>query len=389
MQPSPYTPGEVARGVPGRAVQVAQADERLAYLVDLQRLVGRVRVDIAARGIGKTSLLREIQRRADARGALTVWVTAGEQAGLVAALADEIARRTAEWHNDTLSRLREALGRLTVTVGVPGIATVEARFGRDEQPPTHGVREFEAVVRRTVEAAHKEDRTGLVLFVDEIQSADPAGLRTLAYAWQHLQSEGRDIPAAVFAAGLPNAPEVIASVVTFSERFAYRPLQRLDDDATMVALAGPSRALGVWWDDEALAAALTEVQGYPYSVQLLGDAVWTAAGFPDRGAALTLAHVEEGLVQMRADLDALFRVRWEKSTPAEQQFMRAMAAHGDGPVRRGDIAAHLGAETEQISVPRARLLDKGMIEVAGRGRLDFSIPGFAQWVRERDAQPAG
>ena len=114
-----------------------------------------------------------------------------------------------------------------------------------------------------------------MLFVDEIQSADPAGLRTLAYAWQHLQSEGQDVPAAVFAAGLPNAPEVIASVVTFSERFAYRPLQRLDDDATMVALAGPSRALGVWWDDEALAAALTEVQGYPYSVQLLGDAVWT------------------------------------------------------------------------------------------------------------------
>ena len=286
MQPSPYTPGEVARGVPGRAVQVAQADERLAYLVDLQRLVGRVRVDVAARGIGKTSLLREIQRRAEARGALTVWVTAGEQAGLVAALADEIARRTAEWHNETLGRLREALGRLTFTVGVPGVATVEARFGRDEQPPTHGVREFEAVVRRTVEAAHKEDRTGLVLFVDEIQSADPAGLRTLAYAWQHLQSEGQDVPAAVFAAGLPNAPEVIASVVTFSERFAYRPLQRLDDDATMVALAGPSRALGVWWDDEALAAALTEVQGYPYSVQLLGDAVWTAAGLPGprRGA---------------------------------------------------------------------------------------------------------
>lgn len=83
MQPSPYTPGEVARAVPGRAIQLAQMDERLSYMVDLQRLVGRVRVDVAARGIGKTSLLREVQRRADARGALTVWMTAGEQRGLI------------------------------------------------------------------------------------------------------------------------------------------------------------------------------------------------------------------------------------------------------------------------------------------------------------------
>ncbi len=81
MQPSPYTPGEVARVVPGRAKQLAEVDERLSTLVDLGRLVSRLRVDHAPRGYGKTSLLREYQRRATARDVLTVWVTAGEEQG--------------------------------------------------------------------------------------------------------------------------------------------------------------------------------------------------------------------------------------------------------------------------------------------------------------------
>jgi predicted transcriptional regulator len=63
--------------------------------------------------------------------------------------------------------------------------------------------------------------------------------------------------------------------------------------------------------------------------------------------------------------------------------MRAMAGLGDGPVRRGDIAAAVGATSDELSVPRARLIDKGLVEVAGRGELDFTIPGFAEYVRSR------
>ncbi|MDQ2748579.1 MAG: ATP-binding protein [Actinomycetota bacterium] len=379
MQPSPYTPGEVAREIPGRAVQLAQMDERLSYLIDLRRLVGRVRVDVAARGIGKTSLLREVQRRAEARGALTVWVTAGEDMGLIPALAAEIHRKTHDWKADTRARLRELLERLTVTVGVPGIARVEATW--EAGPAARGVREFEEVVRETATSAQREGRTGVVLFIDEIQSADPEGMRTLGYAWQHLQSEGSDIPAAVFAAGLPNSPEVIASVVTFSERFAYRPLERLTPDAATVALGGPARALGVEWDAAALDEAVNSAQGYPYTLQLIGDATWAAAGYPDPGARLSAAHLHEGQVAMRTDLDALFRARWEKASAGEQELVRAMAELGDGAVRRGEVARAMGVSSDELSVPRARLIDKGIIDVAGRGELQFTIPGFAEFVR--------
>ncbi len=383
MQPSPYTPGEVAREVPGRAVQLAQMDERLSYMIDLQRLVGRVRVDVAARGIGKTSMLREAQRRAQARGALTIWVTAGEPLGLTAAIAREIARASTDWKDEARGRLPDLLERLTVSLGVPGVARLEATWTHAQPRPAQGVREFEDAIRATVIGAQHEDHRGVVIFIDEIQSADDEGLRTLAYGWQHLQTEGSDLPVAVFAAGLPNSPEVIADVVTFSERFAYRPLERLSAQAAQIALGAPARALGVAWDNAGLDHAVQIAQGYPYTLQLLGDATWAAAGYPDVGARITDEHVQYGQRAIQSDLAALFRARWEKATTAEQRFMQAMAGLGDGPVRRSDIATAIGATSDELSVPRARLIDKGLIEVAGRGELDFTIPGFAEYVRAR------
>lgn len=372
----------MAREVPGRAIQLGEIDERLAYLTQLQRLVGRIRVDVAPRGLGKTSLLRQAQRNAEALGALTVWVTAGEEIGLVPAIAAEIRRRSEGWRAEARNKIRTMVDKLTVTVGVPGVAQVAAEWSRTNHP-ARGVREFQELVTQTAHAARRESRTGLVLFVDEIQAADEPGLRTLGYAWQHLQSESADAPAAVFAAGLPNSPEAIGSVVTFSERFAYRPLERLTDEASMVALAGPARALGVEWDLPALQEAVRHAQGYPYTVQLLGDAAWTAAGRPDAGGRITAEHLRAARRAIRTDLDALCRTRWQKATPGEQELLRAMAALGDGPVRRAEVARVLGVSSDQLSVTRARLIDKGLIGAPARGELEFTIPGFAEYVRGR------
>lgn len=231
-------------------------------------------------------------------------------------------------------------------------------------------------------AAAAEDYTGLVIFVDEIQAADAPGLMTLGYAWQHLQSEGGDVPAAVFAAGLPNAPETVSSAVTFSERFAYRPLPPLAPEAESMALSEPARQLGVVWEKDALLEALALAAGYPYSVQLIADASWAAAGHPDPGGRITADHVRTGRTSMQDDLDALFRARWAGATPGERELMGAMASLGDGPVARAEVAGVLAVSSESLSVPRARLLDKGFIQAASRGKLEFTIPGFAGFLRE-------
>ncbi|AIV39115.1 MULTISPECIES: ATP-binding protein [unclassified Curtobacterium] len=378
MQPSPYTPGEIARAVPGRALQLADLDERLSVLVDLHRLVGRIRVDHAARGFGKTSLLREYQRRASARGAATVWVTAGEPQGLVEQILDELRRTVGAAGAPHGRALREKVESLRLSLGVPGIATATGTFrstAPDDERARAGARGLEDVIR----AATTE--RPLVIFVDEIQSADAAGLRTLVYAWQHLQAEGTDVPAAVFAAGLPNAPETIAEIVTFSERLAYRPLGPLHRDAEEIALVGPARLLGVQWTPEAVDRALSIAQGYPYSVQLIADSAWAAAGRPDPGAVIDVGSVETGHRSMQADLEALFRARWSACSTSERRLLTAMARLGDGPTSRASIAEALGTGTNQLSTPRARLIDKGLVQPADRGMLQFTIPGFAAFIR--------
>lgn len=380
MQPSPYTPGEVARSVPGRSQQVAEVDERLSTLIDLGRLVGRIRVDHAARGFGKTSLLREYQRHAAARGATTVWVTAGEEQGLVAQIAAELRRVTDGFGEKTRAALRSRIETLQLSVGVPGIVTATGTFhtGADSGGEQSGARALEGVIKAATAEAP------LVVLIDEIQSADPAGLRTLVYAWQHLQAEGADVPAAVFAAGLPNAPETIASIVTFSERLAYRPLGPLHRDAEELALIGPARALGVHWSQGAVDRALEIAQGYPYSVQLIADAAWTAAGRPNPGGVIDLGAVEHGHIAMQADLDALFRARWAACSPAERRMLTAIANLGDGPVPRSAIAEALNTGSNQLSTPRARLIDKGLIQPADRGMLEFTIPGFGAFIRNNE-----
>ena len=125
-------------------------------------------------------------------------------------------------------------------------------------------------------------------------------------------------------------------------------------------------------------------QGYPYTLQLLGDATWAAAGYPDPGVRITDEHVQLGERAIQADLAALFRARWEKATTAEQTVHdRPWPASATDRYAAATSPAAVGATSDELSVPRARLIDKGLVEVAGRGELDFTIPGFAEYVRSR------
>lgn len=226
---------------------------------------------------------------------------------------------------------------------------------------------------------------GLVILVDEVQSADPDGLRALAYAWQDLQREAPDLPAGVFTAGLPNSPDVISAAVTFAERFRFRPIGALPEPAEELAIAEPARELGVIWDRAALERATAIAGGYPYFVQLIADHSWAAAGSPDPGATIDSDAVERAEVLMQNDLDALYRARWAQATDGEQQLMRAIASFGEKPAARTELAKQLGKDSAALSVPRQRLIDKGMIAPEGRGRLVFTLPGFAAYIEDLDS----
>lgn len=379
MQPSPYTPGQVASAVPGRDAQIEAIRERLAYVGQFHRFAGRIRVDVGPRGVGKTSLLRAMQAEADGLGFVTVWITAGDGPFLVA-LIEEFEKLANSWKDKARDAVLAALKTLTVSIG--GVAISTGADGKTETRQGSAGRALQDVIVSTGRevAAH---HTGLVLFVDEIQSADGQGLRALAYAWQHMQSEARDLPAAAFTAGLGHSQDVITDAVSFGERFHYNHIKNLDAVAARSALVVPAHGQGVTWDDDALASVLAESQGYPYFLQLFGDYMWRAAGFPDPGGTLTSSHLQSATAEFANARFDFFRARWTKASEREAELLAAMASLGDGRQRRMDIAKALGVPTTAISMARRSLMDKGLIEATSHGYLSFTAPGFAQFVRDQ------
>lgn len=381
-QPSPYTPGTVADhdfGLPGRATQGEAINERLSYVSTFRKFNGRIRVDVGPRGVGKTSLLRAAQHAAEQQGFATVFVTAGDDVPFLEVLSAEFTELSHRWQDTARAQIAAAAKNLTIAVGplslktTGPVAVAAARRGAS--------RALQTLVRAATKEAQNDGAVGLALFVDEIQAADADGLKALAYAWQHMQSEDADLPATTFAAGLSHSPDVIRSAVSFAERFQYKHLRNLDDGAAAAALSGPANRLGVTWTPEAATRALTFGRNYPYFIQLIGDETWRAAGNPAAGATLTAEHVQQAEEEFASTQRDFFRGRWNDASDAEMRMLSAMALLGETDIRRRDIAAALNVRTESLSFVRSSLLDKGLIEDTSYGRLSFTAPGFAEYIR--------
>ncbi|GAA5140262.1 ATP-binding protein [Nocardioides marinquilinus] len=405
MIPSPYTPGEAPPVLVGRHEQVERARADLALMATYGRFRGRVQVDVGSRGVGKTSLLKAVRDAAAEAGAVVAWVTARGDESLVASLGHAITRGLDGIGVDVgpRSRLRDRVQSLSLELGAVGAsAGVELDVASSDDAGTGAASSaFADLVSAAALAARERGSAGLVLLVDEIQAAPRSDLRTFAYAWQELQQATPEPPAVVFAAGLPNTPDVLTAAVTFSERFAFRHLRRLAASDAVEVLEGPARAVGVTWSPALRDAVVALADGYPYFLQLYGDAVWQA-GRPDDGSELDAVLLDDARDRVATELDTMFRARWSVASPGERRLLVAMAeltgeaadaaattaaATSSGPeapeqpVRRAAIAERLGVTSNDLSEPRRSLLDKGLVEAAERGRLRFTVPGFAAFVR--------
>jgi AAA ATPase domain len=385
MIPSPYTPGSVPLVLAGRDAQLAEVRNALGGVATYGRFLGRIRVETGSRGVGKTSLLKAVQDTAAEAGFVTVWATARVDESLAAQIAHGLAEGL-DGIGIVLTRdprLRDRIRTLELELGVgPAKAGVEVDVAPDETrsgaPAATALRDL---VTSGAASARQRGSAGVCVLVDELQAAPAADLRTLAYAWQEMQVQHDQPAAALFAAGLPNTPDVLTDAVTFSERFAFRPLERLTDAETADALTRTAEPAQVSWAPGVVDQVVERAQGYPYFVQLYGDGIWQAAQ-PGPGTVLTTEHLRQADAIVAADTQAMFRARWAKATAGEQRLLTAMAQFGDIPVRRADLADRLGVSSTDLSVQRRRLLDKGLIEAAGHGRLQFTTPGFAAFVRE-------
>jgi hypothetical protein len=219
--------------------------------------------------------------------------------------------------------------------------------------------------------------TALVLYVDELQYVPEDQLASLIVALHNASQ--RQLPITMVAAGLPQLVGQTGRAKSYAERlFEFLPISRLDDPAAQAALCVPANKEGVEFEHDAIAEILQQTHGYPYFLQEWGKHSWNVA----ETSPINKGNAEAATAQALAELDAsFFRVRFDRLTPAEKQYMRAMAELGEGPHRSGDIATKLERKVESVAPTRNSLIAKGMLFSPAHGDTAFTVPLFDGFMR--------
>jgi hypothetical protein len=222
---------------------------------------------------------------------------------------------------------------------------------------------------------------GIALFVDEMQDVPAADVSALCAACHELSQVGG--PLIVVGAGLPHLPSVLSASKSYSERlFRYARIDRLDRDAADQALIAPARREDVIFKPDALDALYEAADGYPYFVQAYGKVTWDVAA----ASPVTAADVAVAAPEAEGELAVgFFGSRYERATPAEREYMRAMAAIGDEPVPTSAVADELGRKPSSLSPSRDGLIKKGLIYSSERGLIAFTVPHFGKFLRSQPA----
>jgi AAA ATPase-like protein len=226
---------------------------------------------------------------------------------------------------------------------------------------------------------------GIAIFIDEMQDLGPDDVSALCAAC-HEVSQQR-LPLVVVGAGLPHLPAVLSASKSYSERlFRFARIDRLDRPAADIALRSPARDEGADFDDDALAAMYTATGGYPYFVQAYGKVAWDVAP----RSPITVADVRVAAPEAEAELGVgFFGSRYERATPAEREYLRAMAdlADPDGSddaVPTAAVAESLARPPQSLSPARDGLLKKGLVYSGQRGRIAFTVPHFGRYLRQQE-----
>ncbi len=359
------------------AVQVAVKRAKLGRPAKSVLLVG-------LRGVGKTVLLDRMRDNAEADGVHTLRMEAPENRSLPAVLAPQLRQALLR-----LSRNKKAKDLAQRALrGLVGFARalkvkyhdIEIAFDTEEEPGLADNGDLEHDLAALLEAAGmaaKKGDTALALFVDELQYVAEDELAALITALH--RTAQRQLPVVMAGAGLPQLRGHMGSAKSYAERlFDFPEIGPLDKKAAEDAIRKPIEDEEAKINNDALALIVKETHGYPYFLQEWGKHAWDAA----RSSPITKKDVQEATITAIAALDeSFFRVRFDRLTPSEKTYLRAMAELGPGLHRSGDIATLLGKEVSALGPRRAQLINKGMIYSPSHGDTAFTVPLFDAFMK--------
>ena len=393
---NPYAPGAGQR-----PPELAGRDEQLrTFDVVLERVAKgrpeRSLVLTGLRGVGKTVLLNTLRSAAVRKGWGTGKLEARPDQSLRRPLASALHQAVRELGHPEQDQVDHALGVVRGFVQrdagpnaklreqwSPGIDAAVVRGRADS-----GDIEIDLVELLTdIGGLAADVGKGVSVFIDEMQDLGPDDVSALCAACHEISQSG--LPLIVVGAGLPHLPAVLSASKSYSERlFSYQRIDRLSRDAADRALQAPAEEEEAEFDDAALEAMYAATGGYPYFLQAYGKAVWDHAP----RTPITAADVQVAAPEAERELAVgFFGSRYERATPAERDYLRAMAdaatelgSEGDavGSVATADVAGVLGKKPQSLSPARDALLKKGLIYSGERGRIAFTVPHFGRYLRQ-------
>ena len=380
---NPYRPG--AGTAPPALVGRDDLIDEFEFTVRraLDKRPGKSCVLIGLRGVGKTVLLNRFTEAAEQNEMKVGFIEASESAGFAELLAVRLRRILLELEQGAarraLSAVRRALSVLvsfthTFADGSSVAVSVGPLVGQaDSGLISEDLTDLFVAVGEAAEICG----SGLLLAIDELQYLGEAELAAVVGATH--RTVQLELPVVVAGAGLPQVPAKLGDARTYAERlFEFPEIGSLNTEDAAAAVVLPAADLGVGIEGAAVARIVSESDSYPYFLQEWAHHAWNAAP----ASPITDDDVRSARASVADKLDRdFFRVRYDRLTPKEGEYLRAMAELGPGPHRSGDIADKLQVKVSSVAPRRSALIAKGMIYSPSHGETAFSVPLFDEFMK--------
>lgn len=382
MLPNPYRPGAGMSPayLAGRDNTINEAQNILQAIN--YGYSARSVVYYGLRGVGKTVLLNYIENLADEMELPSEYM--------------EIAERDRSFQYQMALHIYKLINRLSLLKNIEShikkalsiLKAFTIKYGCDdisiEVNPANGISDTGNLANDMTELflalgviAQKQNK-GVVLFIDEIQYIKDDEFEALMEAIH--RTNQKNYPIVIFSAGLPKIAKIAGDVKSYAERlFDFIEIDSLNNEEAKLALIEPAKRFQINYTDEAINKIIEITQGYPYFLQEYGKWVWECK---KEESIIDIKIVNKAYDKFEQSLDkAFFKVRHDRATAREIEFMTAMVACEKLPCSTKEIANIMGESIQAISPLRAQLIHKGFIYAAKRGEVDFTVPQFDKYLK--------
>lgn len=339
---------------------------------------------IGLRGVGKTVLLNEIRNLADQSGYKSVFIEAHENKPLPTLLLPPLRQLLISL--DVMASVSQKVkrGLRVLKSFFNGVKVkyqdIEINMDVDPEPGVADSGDLESDLASLFLAlgeAAADRGTAIALIVDELQYLSEDELSALIMAMHQISQ--RQLPVVLIGAGLPQLVALSGRAKSYAERlFQFSELGPLQPKDAEAALQEPVEKQGVRFTKDALREIIQQTHGYPYFLQEWGYQAWNLATQSPIEVDVVRQATQESIRRLDTNF---FRVRFDRLTPRERDYLRAMADLGEGPQRSGDIADQLNVKVQTVAPIRSALIKKGMIYSPAHGDTAFTVPLFGDFMK--------